>query len=99
MRRWILPALFLALMLAWRSAAQTPPPATPPPPCDPTGDGKIRFVCGQDAPEDLALVPGGDWVIASVYSQKGGIRLINVRDLSTTVAYPTSTSEDRLDGK
>jgi hypothetical protein len=56
-------------------------------------------VCGLSAPEDLVLVPGSDWVVASVFAGSGGIRLINVRDKSTAVAYPTETSKDRLDAK
>jgi hypothetical protein len=98
MKRLLQLAVFGAMFGTVFSHAQPPPPA-PTPPCDPAGDGTVQFVCGQDAPEDLVLAPGGDWVIASVYSQKGGIRLINVRDRSTTVAYPTATSEDRLDAK
>lgn len=61
--------------------------------------GNVQFVCGQEAPEDLVLVPGSEWVVASVLSTKGGVRLINVRDKTTTVAYPTSVSKDRLDAK
>jgi len=30
--------------------------------CDPAGN--VQFICDQLAPEDLVLVPGGDWVIA-----------------------------------
>jgi hypothetical protein len=56
-------------------------------------------VCGQDAPEDLVVVPGSEWVVASVFSARGGIRLISIRDRSTTVAYPTATSKDRFDAK
>ena len=65
--------------------------------CGPAGT--IRFVCGQDAPEDLVRVPESDWVIASVFSNKGGIRLIDTRDRSTTMAYPTATTKARLDAK
>jgi hypothetical protein len=65
--------------------------------CGPVGG--VQFICGQDAPEDLVAVPGGQWVVASVFSMKGGIRLINVADMSTTVAYPTAASKDRLDAK
>src|SRR5882672_6489890 len=63
--------------------------------CGPVGN--VQFVCGQDAPEDLVALPGSEWVVASVFSGKGGIRLINVRDKTTTVAYPTAASRDRLD--
>jgi hypothetical protein len=34
-----------------------------------------------------------------VYSNTGGLRLINVRDKATTIAYPTATVGERLDAK
>ena len=61
--------------------------------------GNAQFVCGQDAPEDLVLVPGSDWVIASVFSNSGGIRLIDTRAKATTTAYPTPTAIEQLDAK
>src|SRR5439155_2619851 len=65
--------------------------------CGPVGN--VQFVCGQEAPEDLVLVPGSQWVLASVYSPNGGIRLISVRDRTTTVAFPAATSKERLYAK
>ena len=56
-------------------------------------------MCGQDAPEDLVLVPGSDWVIASVFSNNGGIRLIDTRSKATTTAYPTATAREELDAR
>jgi len=72
---------------------QAPPPA---PPCRPES---TQYVCGQTAPEDLVLVPGGKWVYASVFGVSGGIRLINVSDRTTTVAYPSATVKEQLDKK
>jgi hypothetical protein len=68
-----------------------------PAPCTPAGN--VQFVCGQEAPEDLAVMPGSDWVFASDFSGNGGIRLINTRDLTTTMAYPSPTAKDKLDAK
>jgi hypothetical protein len=65
--------------------------------CGPVGS--VQFVCGQDAPEDLVLVPGSDWVIASVFSNNGGIRVIDTRARATTTAYPSATAKERLDAK
>src|SRR3989454_12613876 len=59
----------------------------------------VRFICGQEAPEDLVVVPGAEWVFASVFGGSGGIRVIRVRDMTTTVAYPTAASRERLDAK
>src|SRR5262245_3104534 len=65
--------------------------------CNPAGN--VQFVCGQLAPEDLVLVPGSEWVFASAFSGSGGVQLINVRDRTTRVAYPTATSKEKLDAK
>jgi hypothetical protein len=65
--------------------------------CSPAGN--IRFVCGQQAPEDLVFIPGTDWVIASAFGGNGGIRLISVRDKTSTQLYPSATAKDQLDKK
>ena len=65
--------------------------------CGPAGN--VHFVCGQQAPEDLVVVPGSEWVLASAFSGSGGIRLIGVRDKTDIVAYPAATSTERLDAK
>ena len=61
--------LFVLFALAFQA-----PQAAPPPPCTPGG---TQYICGQQAPEDLVLVPNSDWVVASVFAGSGGIRLIN----------------------
>ena len=71
--------------------------AQAPAPCNP--EGNVQFVCGQEAPEDLVVLPGSQWVIASDFGGNGGIRLINTRDLMTTMVYPSPTSKERLDAK
>ena len=48
----------------------------------------MRFVCGQDAPEDLVVLPGDEWVVASAYAGDGGVRLIGVEDGSSVMVYP-----------
>ena len=53
----LLGGLFIVLALPLGMAGQAPAG------CGPAGN--VQFVCGQDAPEDLVLVPGSDWVIAS----------------------------------
>ena len=70
-------------------------PATAP--CNPVGT--VRFVCDQRAPEDLVALPGSQWIVASAFAGTGGINLINVRDHTTTLAFPTATSQERLDAK
>lgn len=92
MRMLSFSGLFIVLALAPGMAGQAPPGG-----CGPAGN--VQFVCGQDAPEDLVLVPGSDWVIASGFSNNGGIRLIDTRAKATTMAYPAATARDRLDAK
>src|SRR5713226_6070630 len=84
-------ALIVAFAFPLQVAAQAAKPCNP--------DGNVQFICGQDAPEHLILIPASEWVLASPYPQNGGIRLINVRHKTATVAYPTATSKDRLDLK
>jgi hypothetical protein len=74
--------------------AQQPPT---PPPC--TDNGDIQFICGQQAPEDLVVLPGGQWVVAGAYSGAGGINLIRVSDHTSVRAYPTPTAREVLDAK
>jgi hypothetical protein len=65
--------------------------------CDPVGS--VRFVCGQRAPEDLVALPGSQWIVAGAFAGAGGINLINVRDHTSILAFPTATSQERLDAK
>jgi hypothetical protein len=87
-----LSACALGLMLGFAAV-----PAGQTPGCAPNGN--IRFVCGLTAPEDLVQIPGTDWLVASVFGGSGGIRLVNVRDRTTAVAYPLEASKERFDSK
>jgi hypothetical protein len=91
-------ALASVFALASALSAQAPPP--PPPPTTPcaavTG---LQVVCGQQAPEDLIVLPGAQWVVAGAYIGTGGVHLIGVRDRKSTVAYPSASAKRRLDTK
>ena len=64
--------------------------------CEAVGD--VQFVCGQSGPEDLISIPGSPWVLVSSFPQgSGGLRLIDTRDLTTTVLLPTASPRERLD--
>lgn len=65
--------------------------------CQPAGD--VQFVCGQNGPEDLVVVPGAQWVIASSYGGNGGIYVIRASDRTATLAYPGASPRDRFDKK
>src|ERR1700679_674202 len=63
------------------------------------GIGHVPFICDQQGPEDLAAVPGSDWVLSSGMSANGAIRLINLRDKTTTVLFPSAASGERPNKK
>src|SRR4029453_18004263 len=87
-----------AVALSVGVAAQGPPRGgAPAAPC--VQAGNTQFVCGQVSPEDLVVVPGGEWVVSTVYAAPGGVRLINVRDKSTTTAYPSASAKEQFDKK
>jgi sugar lactone lactonase YvrE len=83
----------VVLMGTLSTSAQAPAPAAPPP-CTPTGN--VRFVCGLQAPEDLVVVPGAQWVIAGAYGGSGGLYLISAKGAATRV-YPAAGVAEKLD--
>ena len=90
----ILVGLFVAGVKTEAQLPQLPPP----PPCVPSA-GELQFVCGQDGPEDLVVVPGGQWVVAGAFGGSGGINLIRVSNRTTVKAYPAASAKDVLDAK
>ena len=64
-------------------------------PCDPVGD--VRFICGLVSPEDVAVVPGGEWAFVSGAREGGRLNLVHVSDKTSTVVFPTPDSVQRLD--
>jgi hypothetical protein len=56
-----------------------------------------HWVCGQQTPEDLVALPGGGWVVASVYAGTGGINLIKVAERASTTVFPGPTVKVELD--
>src|SRR5262245_41459437 len=59
--------------------------------------GSIRFICGVTSPEDLAVIPGGQWVVASGDREGGRLHLVDVRNKTATVAFPTVRPTEQLD--
>jgi hypothetical protein len=91
-------ACFVLLGLAAAATplrAQTPPPAATP--CNAVKG--LEVVCGQDAPEDLVVLPGNQWVVASAYAGAGGINLIRVSDRTSMRAYPSPNAKNRFNEK
>jgi hypothetical protein len=78
-------------------AALASPKGQAPVPCLPAAG--VQFVCGLEAPEDLVVLPGEQWVVAGAYSGRGGIYLIRARDRFTVRTYPAPASRDRFDAQ
>lgn len=77
-----------ALAVLALGAAATPAAAQ----CAPDGD--VQFVCGIPGPEDLLMIPGTPWVIASsrVSDDDGSLIAVDTRDLTGTTLYPSASS-------
>ena len=76
-------------------AAQDPTVAPSGLPCETVGE--IQFICDLISPEDLAVVPGSEWVIASGNRSGGRIHLINVNDKTATVLFSSVDQDERFD--
>ena len=92
------------VLLAWGCGGSEPAPSPEPDAapvvemtddCPP--DGPIQFICGLISPEDLAVIPDSDWIIASGNQEGGKLHLVNVRDKSTRVVYPDTGLPEQLD--
>jgi DNA-binding beta-propeller fold protein YncE len=95
----MLPAAIIAasLLIAspYRLVAQGPPPAATP--CAAVMD--VQLVCGQQGPEDLYVLPGSQWVVASAMAGSGGINLVRVSDRTSTRLYPSASARQQYDAK
>lgn len=76
-------------------AAQAPGGAGLRDDCSPLGP--VRFVCGQSGPEDLVLVPGTRWLVASAYGPGGGLYLVDTARGTSARLYPAASASDRFD--
>lgn len=87
--------LYLALLASLGSTPSLAQPSA----TDCSAVDDMRFVCGQEAPEDLVVLPGEQWVVASAMAGGGGVRLVRVADGTSFTAYPAETAEERLDAE
>jgi hypothetical protein len=61
-------------------------------------EGRVRFICGRAAPEDLVALPGTGWVLASSFrGDEGGVRLVDRATAMIRTLYPTAGALDKLD--
>ena len=63
----------------------------PPAPCDEVQG--TSFVCGADHPEDLALIPGTPWIVASGFNTGSGIKLVDTRGRTLRRWYTGETAQ------
>lgn len=61
------------------------------------GVGDVQFICDVVSPEDLAVIPGEEWIIASGDQEGGRIQLVNVGEKTATVLFPTPNTRARPD--
>jgi hypothetical protein len=81
------------------ASAQVPvPPPLPFTDCATSSTATLKLICNQQAPEDLVVVPGGQWIVASAYTGSG-INLIRAKDMVSIKAYPVVGARRRIDEK
>jgi hypothetical protein len=64
--------------------------------CD--DNGRLKFVCGVSAPEDLVAVPGTEWVLVSGLSG-GGLHLVSSRNHDVARIFPSTRAKSSPDTK
>lgn len=57
--------------------------------------GELHFVCGLNAPEDLVLIPGTDWVVAGVMSAEDSTGLYLIDSITKDVSELYSPANNR----
>jgi hypothetical protein len=69
------------------------------PEADCSSSGGLNFICGfSGPPEDLVLVPGTNWVVASAYLSQEPINLylVNTENKAVTTLYGANAGRDRF---
>ena len=72
--------------------------AAPPAPqssCD--SSAGLSFVCGAENPEDLTLIPGTSWLVASGFSPGAGLKLVETRSGAMLSWYAAAPEQIRPD--
>ena len=96
--RWIIEVFALVVLLGTSgTSAQNPTVAPSGLPCE--TEGEVQFICNLISPEDLAVIPGSEWVIASGNRAGGRIHLVSVGDKTATVLFPSPIVGERLDAR
>ena len=91
MKRIIVAALFTAIAIGASSSTIAAQSAA----CAPSGG--LSFICGLQAAEDLVLVPGTRWLIASGMTAGSGLHLIDTQAKTAGSLFSSSVSTARAD--
>lgn len=59
----------------------------------------MSFVCGAERPEDLALIPGTHWIVASGFSHGSGIKLVDTKARTLRRWYTGDASQIERDSR
>jgi hypothetical protein len=91
MTRTILAAVIASLAIALLPPAYAAQPAA----CAPSGG--LTFICGVQNPEDLVLVPGTGWLVASGMAPGSGLHLVDARAKTVRNLYSAGAPSARAD--
>ncbi|MFN2329113.1 MAG: SMP-30/gluconolactonase/LRE family protein [Chromatocurvus sp.] len=80
-------ALFLATITLPMQAAE----------CDSTGPD--QYLCGIASAEDLVQIPGTRWLIASAFAGQSVLNLVDTREKSWEVLFPSDAARIRFDSQ
>jgi hypothetical protein len=82
------PLLFALLIVLWLPGAVIASDEC-------ASSGEYSFVCGMVNPEDLVLIPGSKWLIASGMGSGGSLYLVNTELKTWSVLYPTGKAREQ----
>src|SRR5207253_2088388 len=91
MRRILFALLFVTMAIGASSSSIAAQSAA----CAPSGG--LNFICGLQAAEDLVLVPGTRWLIASGMTAGSGLHLIDTQAKTARSLFSSSVSTARTD--
>jgi hypothetical protein len=87
--------MLVALALAYAASIFSPALYGQAPSCAP--DAGLTFICGVQNPEDLVLVPGTRWLLASGMAPGGGLNLVDTQAKSVRPLWAPGTANARHD--
>jgi SMP-30/Gluconolactonase/LRE-like region len=87
--------LWLSLLLACSVLMSAPPLAGQAPACSPAAG--LTFICGLQNPEDLVVVPGTRWLLASGMAPGAGLTLVDTQAKSVRKLFAPGTAATRAD--